>query len=311
MSGVVTLGETMGLFSAGSPGIRPTEFRLGIGGAESNLAIGLARLGTPSTWIGRVGADGSGDLVLRELRAEGVAVSAVVDDGAATGLMIKTQPIAGLSRVEYHRSGSAGSRLGPEDVDPGLIRSADLLHVTGITPALSSSAAAAVDLALDLAEAAGIPVSFDVNHRARLWGGREFREAYLAIARRATVLFAGADEAALLVEGSSPRELALALADLGPSQVLVKLGSEGALAVIDGEAFEVAPVRITPVDTVGAGDAFAAGYLAELLAGRTPRERATTAARAGAFACLGPGDWESLPRRQDLALLNTADSVSR
>jgi 2-dehydro-3-deoxygluconokinase len=311
VSGVVTLGETMGLFSAASPGIRPVEFRLGIGGAESNLAIGLARLGTPSRWIGRVGADASGDLVLRELRAEGVAVSAVVDEGAATGLMIKTQPIAGLSRVEYHRSGSAGSRLAPEDVDPELIRSADLLHVTGITPALSGSAAAAVDLALDVAEEAGIPVSFDVNHRARLWGDRAFREVYLSIARRAAVLFAGADEAALLVAGSSPRELALALAGLGPSQVLVKLGSEGALAVIDGEALEIAPVHITPVDTVGAGDAFAAGYLAELLAGRTPRERATTAARAGAFACLGPGDWESLPRRQDLALLNTADSVSR
>ncbi|MEO8528546.1 MAG: sugar kinase [Pseudolysinimonas sp.] len=310
--GVVTIGETMGLFGAVDIGPRPDRYRLGIGGAESNVAIGLARLGTRATWIGRVGTDSAGDLVRRELRAEGVEAVAIVDPEAPTGLMVKHRPHGSATRVEYHRRGSAGSRLRPEDLDPDLIRDADLLHVTGITPALSPTAAAAIDHAIDLAVAAGIPVSFDINHRASLWTGRSPVETYLSIARRANILFAGEDEAALIVEGSSATDLARALTALGPSQVLVKLGAEGCVAIIDGDLITAPAIPIVPIDTVGAGDAFAAGYLAELLAGSTPTERLAIAVRAGAFACLGPGDWESLPRRGDLASLDRgADPVIR
>ncbi|CAN5471801.1 hypothetical protein BH09ACT4_BH09ACT4_24110 [soil metagenome] len=150
---VVTLGETMGLFSATATGslAQVEGFRLGIGGAESNVAIGLARLGTPATWIGRVGADEVGDRVLRELRAEGVETRGPVDRSAPTGLMIKSRPAGHLVRFVYHRAGSAGSRLSPEDVEPAIVSAAALLHVTGITPALSPSAAAAVDRAIELA----------------------------------------------------------------------------------------------------------------------------------------------------------------
>lgn len=309
--GLVTLGETMGLFGATSPGARPDAYRLGIGGAESNVAVGVARLGSASTWIGRVGADGVGDLIVRELRAEGVDVQAVVDAGAHTGLMVKTRPWGDLSRVEYYRAGSAGSRLEPGDIDPALIRNAGVLHVSGITPALSSSAATAVDAAIDIAVEAGTPVSFDINYRSRLWGPDAARASYLAIARRATVLFAGEDEAALLVDGASPDELAMALAELGPSQVVVKLGAAGSVARIDGTSHRQQALSITPVDTVGAGDAFAAGYLAELLLGAAPAARLATATRAGAFACLAPGDWEGFPRRSDLELLDGGDPVLR
>ena len=309
--GVVTIGETMGLFIASTPGGRPTDFRRGIGGAESNVAIGLARLGTPSTWVGRLGADGTGELVLRELRAEGVASGAILDHEAPTGLMVKTQPIAGRTAVEYHRAGSAGSRLSPGDIDAELIRSAQLLHVTGITPALSESAAAAIDRALDVAADAGIPISFDVNHRPSLWAGRDFAAAYRSIASRADIVFAGEDEAALLVTGTDPEDYARRLADLGPSQVLIKLGADGCFAFAHEEALRVAAVPVSVIDTVGAGDAFAAGYLAEFLAGGDLRSRLHTAVRAGAFACLGVGDWESLPHRRDLALLTPGDPVAR
>lgn len=309
--GLVTIGETMGLFGASSAGPRPDGYRLGVGGAESNVAIGVARLGGAATWIGRVGADSVGELVTRELRAEAVTVHAIVDAGAQTGLMVKTRPWGGLSRVEYFRAGSAGSRLEPGDIDAAVIAGAGILHVSGITPALSTSAAAAIERALDIATDAGVPVSFDINHRARLWTTRDARECYLAIARRATILFAGEDEAELLVEGSTPEELATALAGLGPSQVIVKLGAAGAVARVDGVPFMVKAVPITPLDTVGAGDAFAAGYLAELLAGQEPAVRLATAARTGAFACLAPGDWEGYPRRTDLELLDETDPVLR
>lgn len=307
---VVTLGETMGLFTATDAGAR--DFRLGIGGAESNVAIGVVRLGGTATWMGRVGSDAAGDLVRRELRAEGVDARTVLDPGAPTGLMVKRRGAGGGTRVDYHRRGSAGSRLSPDDLDLDVIRAAGILHVTGITPALSASAAATVDAAIETARDAGVPVSFDVNHRERLWPGAEAAPVYRRLTARADVLLAGEDEARLLVEGDSPVELVRALAALGPATVLLKRGAAGCLALVDGDLLEVAAVPVEVVDTVGAGDAYAAGYLAELLAGVTPAERLRTAVRAGAFACLGPGDWESLPRRDELDALDPgADPVRR
>lgn len=311
MSTVVTIGETMGLFTATAAGSRAETFRRGIGGAESNVAIGLARLGRASTWIGRLGTDGAADLILRELRAEGVEVRAAIDPGAPTGLMVKTTPVAGRTRVDYHRAASAGSRLSPDDIDPALVQGASLLHITGITPALSSSAAAAITHAVALATEAGVPVSFDVNHRATLWREREVAAVYRELASAATIVFASPDEASLFVSGASPEQQARAIAGLGASQVIVKLGSDGCLALIDSVEHRVAAVPITPLDTVGAGDAFAAGYLAELLDGASATDRLATAVRAGAFACLGAGDWESLPHRSELSLLDGAEPVVR
>lgn len=311
--GVLTLGETMGMFSATATGslAQVDGFRLGIGGADSNVAIGLARLGTPVTWIGRIGADEIGARVLRELRAEGVDANAIVDAGAPTGLMIKSRPAAHLVKVTYRRDGSAGSRLSVDDIDPALVRGARLVHVTGITPALSASAAAAIDHVVDIAVEAGVPVSFDVNHRSSLWSSADAALAYRRLASRSSVLFAGESEARLLVGGATPAELAEELAGLGVSQVIVKRGAEGCVAMIDGVAFAVPAIAITAVDTVGAGDAFVAGYLSELLAGSEPNRRLETGVRCGAFACLGPGDWESFPTRSDLSMLESGDPVLR
>ena len=313
MSGVVTLGETMGLFRAGSVGslAHVSDFQLGIGGAESNVAIGVARLGGPATWIGRVGPDGLGERVLRELRAEGVTVHGVVDETARTGLMVKERRTADTVRVSYYRAGSAGSRLSPADLDHAAIEAADILHITGITAALSESAAATVDAAIEVAVAAGVPVSFDVNHRATLWADGRAAEVYRGLAGRASIVFAGEDEARMLAPGATPLELALAIAELGPTQVIVKLGAAGCTALIDGVTHSLPAIRVTAIDTVGAGDAFVAGYLAELVAGVPAEGRLATAVRTGAFACLGPGDWESYALRSELAMLDGGDPVSR
>jgi 2-dehydro-3-deoxygluconokinase len=313
VTGVVTLGETMGLFAATAIGslTQVDSFRLGIGGAESNVAIGLARLGAGATWIGRVGDDEIGDLVRRELRAEGVDARVRIDDAAPTGIMIKSRRTADRTRVLYHRAGSAGSRLSPPDVDEEAIRGAGILHVTGITPALSATAAAAVDRAIDVARDAGVAVSFDVNHRSALWSRDRAAEVYRSIAARATIVFAGDDEARMLCDGESAGDLCEAIAALGPAEVVVKLGAAGCVALIDGASLTVPALRVEVVDTVGAGDAFVAGYLAERLAGLDAASRLATGVRAGAFACLGLGDWESLPTRADLESLDAADPVRR
>ena len=315
--GVVTLGETMALLGAESTGslAHVHQLGVGIGGAESNVAIALARLGTPATWIGRVGADSLGERVLRELRAEGLDVRGIVDAGAATGLMLKERRTHDTVKVWYYRAGSAGSRLCPADVPAGLVESAAVLHITGISLAISATARDAVLAAVGRARTAGVPVSFDVNHRASLWGERDAGAAYRELVASAAVVFAGEDEARVLLgvgaEALSVAELAGGIAALGPAQVVIKLGADGCYALVDGEEFWQEAVTIRPVDTVGAGDAFVAGYLAELVAGLSVPERLRTGVTTGAFACLAAGDWEGMPRRAELALLTRADPVTR
>ena len=311
---LVTLGETMALLTAEQPGplAHVSAMGLGIGGSESNVAIGVQRLGVNAVWCGRVGADALGQLVMREIRAEGVTVRITEDPAAPTGLMLKERRTVATQKVSYYRAGSAGSRISPADLDPQLIAGASILHVSGITPALSGSAAATVRRAMEMARENGVVVSFDLNYRANLWTAAAAGQSYRALIPLADVVFAGDGEAALAVgDADSPAALARRLAALGPAQAVIKLGSEGAVACIDGELFQQDAMPIQPVDTVGAGDAFVAGYLTELMAGSTPAQRLKLAAKVGAFACLAYGDWEGLPRRTELALLQQKESVTR
>ncbi|WP_072314472.1 sugar kinase [Agrococcus sp. Marseille-P2731] len=311
---VVTIGESLGLLVAGRIGrleLVPS-MDLGFGGAESNVAVGLARLGTPVTWMGRLGDDALGRLIVRQLRAEGVTTSVTLDEQAPTALMLKERPAAGASSVSYYRAGSAGSRLAPEHLDLERIRGARVLHVTGISAALGDAPRAALDAALDAAQEAGTVVSFDVNHRSRLWGAAEAVPAYRALVARADVVFAGEDEAELVTGERDPRQQAAAIAALGAGQVVIKRGAEGAIALVDGELAEQSAFPVQAVDTVGAGDAFVAGYLCELLAGSPVAERLRTAAACGALACTAPGDWEAAPDRAAIArLLDGGDPVQR
>ncbi len=311
---VVTLGETMGLMKADTPGplAQVSSLSLGMGGSESNFAIALRRLGTSVTWVGRVGSDSLGDLVLRELAAEGIVVEPLRDAAAPTGLMIKERRTMDQVKVWYYRAGSAGSRLSREDVPAERIANARLLHLTGITPALSPAAAEATQYALDVARASGVLVSFDLNYRAALWAAEEAGDVFRTFIAQADIVFAGDDEAAIAVgESADSLELARRVAALGPSQAVIKRGAAGCAAVIDGVEYEQNAVRINAIDTVGAGDAFVAGYIADLLAGAPVEARLLTAVRTGAFACLVPGDWEGMPHRHELAMLDATEPVTR
>lgn len=313
MTDVVTFGETMALLKARTPGplAHASSLDLGIGGAESNVAIALRRLGTSVTWVGRVGADSMGDLVLRELMAEQVQVAAVRDSAAPTGLMIKERRTEEALKVWYYRSGSAGSRLERNDIPAQAISDARLLHLTGITPALSPTALDAVLFAVRCARESGTLISFDLNYRAALWPPEEAGKTFREIVPHVDIVFAGDDEARLIVEGDEPAVLARELATLGPAQAVVKLGAKGAAASIDSVDYQVPAVPVRAIDTVGAGDAFVAGYLSDLLRGEPPLRRLTTAALVGAFACTVPGDWEGNPRRTELNLLGASEQVRR
>ena len=310
---VLTFGESMGLIRQQRPGrlVTQRDTELGFGGAESNVAIALSRLGVDAVWCGRLGDDSIGDLVERELRAEGVRATVIRDREAPTGLMLKERPTSGSSKVVYYRKHSAGSRIEPSDIADSLIENAGLVHVTGITPALSHSADETVESVMRRARAAGVPVSIDLNYRSALWERGVAAQRLTELVQLADVVFAGDDEAEILLGARSVPELANGLRQLGPEEAIVKLGDRGCYASVGDEQLAAGAVPVIAVDTVGAGDAFVAGYLAERLAGASLSERLNTAVRAGAFACLTAGDWEGLPRRQDFNLLDAADPVQR
>lgn len=308
------MGEGLGIMRAREIGSLETtsDLILSTGGAEVNVAIGLARLGTAVTWLGRVGDDAVGRRVTRELRAEGVDVIAGIDPAGSTGVLLKSTPAPGRTEVVNLRTGSAGSRLNPNDLHAVDLTQYGVLHVTGITPALSPSAAATVTELVARASAAGLLVSVDINHRSRLWTNqKDAVDSHTALVTCADILFAGHDEAELIVGvADTTEDLATKLHELGPAEVVIKLGALGALVLSDGTVHRHAAEPATVVDTVGAGDAFVAGYLAEVLRGRSVWQRLDLATRAGAAACSNPGDWEGAPTRIELERVR-ADPVSR
>jgi 2-dehydro-3-deoxygluconokinase len=304
---VVTLGETMVSLRTGTPLRLGGTMKMTMAGAESNVAIGLARLGHTVRWGGRVGADEVGAFILRSMRAESVAVdTVVVDPGRPTGLMLVERRVADISRVSYYRAGSAGSALAPADAVACLADTPRILHVTGITPALSASAADAVTAAVELARHAGALVSVDVNYRSRLWAPQDARLALSELVRGAHIVIASEDELGLVVtdphdESAAARELAAS----GVSQLVIKRGARGASVWHEGQAHHATAVPVTVLDTIGAGDAFSAGYLSGVLDGLSPAMALYRGTVTGAFAVAGVGDWEGLPTREELSLLET------
>ncbi|GAA3334756.1 sugar kinase [Curtobacterium albidum] len=307
---VLTLGEALGVLrSAGRIATSP-QLDIGVGGAELNVAVGLRRLGVHTTWLGRLGTDGLGHRIRRELRSEEVEL-AVIDDPHPTGLILKERDALGRTVVTYHRGGSAGSHLTPSDLEPIPWPAFDLLHITGITPALSADAAATVELALTLAAEHGVAVSFDINHRASLWA-TDPTPTYRSIAERSDIVFAGTDEAMFLLDDPSDDATTTArrIAARFDVEAVIKRGGDGAVAASSGQVWDAPAVPTVVVDTVGAGDAFVAGYLAERLAGHPIPQRLNTATAAGAAACRHAGDWENAITRTEADTIIT-DPVVR
>lgn len=310
---VVTFGETM--VTTALHGAGPLEVgagaRVSFAGAESTVAIGLARLGHRAMWCGRLGDDAPGRMIAHRLQAEGVDTSAVVvDESAPTGALLRFRRTADRVEVAYQRTGSAGSRLVASDVAEA-VAGADLLHVTGITPALGQGPRQAVVRAVEVAREHGLPVSFDVNYRSRLWTPQEAAEVLGEIARVSTIVFAGPAELSLVTGATTSEDGICRLHDAGVSEVVVKDGPRGATGAMRGERIEVPAHRVTAIDPVGAGDSFVAGYLSARLDGLALRERLERATALGAWSVSCDGDWEGLPQRSEIVGLTAGDDVQR
>jgi 2-dehydro-3-deoxygluconokinase len=281
---LVCVGETMVL-------VTPTDGRLGgahaatlaPAGAESTVALYLTDLGHRAAWLSRLGADPLGDRVLGELRDAGVDVSLVArDDRAPTGVYFK-DPAPGATAVYYYRAGSAAARLGPADLDRLDLSAVRGVHLTGVTPALSDSCRELAFALFERAGAAGVRRSFDVNHRPGLWPAERAAPVLAELAGQADLVFVGRDEAARVWGTDTPAQAGTLLG--GPGRAVVVKDAEVGATLIEGdrEVFEPAPA-VDVVEPVGAGDAFAAGYLSGLLRGLDPAARLRLGHRVAGYA---------------------------
>ncbi|MFD5866205.1 sugar kinase [Agromyces sp. NPDC127015] len=265
---IIAIGETMALVTPAlaEPLERAVDFHLDAGGAESNVASHLAALRRRAAWAGRVGDDALGRRLVAQLASRGVDTRFVErDPDAPTGLYVK-DPGNG---VQYFRVGSAASRMSPAFAERLPLEGARVVHLSGITAALSSSCDAMLDAMIERVAATPALLSFDVNHRAALWRSAEAAAARLrALAAAADLAFVGLDEAARLWGTTTASDVRAFLPE--PARLIVKDGDVGATEFargVDGiDAVEhVAAHPVDVVEAVGAGDAFAAGYLAALL----------------------------------------------
>ncbi len=305
MLDAVTMGEMLIQLNPVTTGpIRHVEyFEKHAAGAEGNFAIGLARMGLTSGFITRVGNDEFGKYILRVLRSEGVDVSKVITDREApTGLYViqRSYPIPEKSSVLYYRKGSAASRLGPDDVDPKYITEAKLFHVTGITPALSESCREATLNALRIAEANNVKISIDTNIRLKLWSADKARETLLPMIRKADIILTDPEDSEILIQERNPGKIARSLLALGASIVVVKLGEEGALAATKDKTVKKSAFKVPVEDVIGAGDAFAAGFIASILKEEEIGKALEVANVAGALVVMVRGDVENMPSRDEV-----------
>ncbi len=304
---VALFGEAMLLLVADRPG--PLEaaqsFHKRTAGAETNVAIGLSRLGLRVGWASRLGTDSMGRYLLAEMKREGIDCAHVICDASQrTGFQFKGRVTDGSDPpVEYHRKGSAASLMTADDVDVRWLRAARHLHATGVFPAISATTLPAAVKTMDTMREAGRTISFDPNLRPTLWASTEaMRGAINDLASRADWVLPGIEEGLLLTGESTPEGIAAFYRRLGAKLVVVKLGAEG--AYYDSDTAGTGRVAGFPVerviDTVGAGDGFAAGVVSALLEGKSVPDAVRRGTWIGARAVQVLGDTEGLPARAEL-----------
>jgi 2-dehydro-3-deoxygluconokinase len=314
---LVAFGEALIAFVASPAGPlqEAKHFSAHVAGAESNVAIGVARLGRRVSFAGRVGDDAFGSMIVRRLLAEGVAIEHLVRDSEApTGLLFRNLREFPPPEVAYRRKGSAGSRLAPDDVRAVLegLPPGTVVHVSGVTPALSESCRAAVLVLAETAHVRELQLFVDVNYRARLWSMDAAAPVLRNLVASASIVTASRHEAALLTGEDNPSDAAAALVGLGPHVAVIRDDTLGAVASTGSHS---APIVVPShfarraADPVGAGDAFNAGLIASLLENQSLPDAIAIAHLCGSAAVGVIGDIEGLPTRREL--IPSADNVRR
>ena len=297
---LVTFGESMVVFNPQSNGpLRYVNtFEKTVGGAESNVATALAKLNHTVGWFSKLSNDEFGRYLISTIRGEGVDTSRVIlDENNSTGIIFKEYYQRSNPNVYYYRKNSAASTISPDDIDEEYIKSAKILHLTGITPVLSESAREAVYKAIEIAKANDVLISFDPNVRLKLWTVDEAKKVLIDIANKADIIMPGLDEAELLLGITDKDEVCDYFLNKNAKIVAVKLGADGCYIKTKDQSY-LAPgydVSDMIVDTVGAGDGFAAGFLCGYLDNLSLKEIGEYANGMGAMATLSSGDMTGYP----------------
>ncbi|MDH5161976.1 sugar kinase [Heyndrickxia oleronia] len=303
MMDIVTIGETMILFQPveEKPLQYTSLFSRSIGGAESNVAIGLSRLGKRTRWIGRLGNDPFGGVISGTLASEHVDISKVIrDETHSTSVYFKDVYKLGDPSIYYYRKGSASSEWRPEHVQDDWFIDAQILHMTGITPALGDKTFEFTKECMKRARQLGLTISFDPNIRFKLWDRDIARRALLELIPLCDIFLPGLEEAQFLLGHRSPMELGEEIVKLGPHTVAIKLGEDGAFGMKkNGTSEMVQGLKVNKViDTVGAGDAFTSGFLAVVaddVHEFSLKKALEWGNKMGSIVIQGKGDWEILP----------------
>lgn len=303
---VLLAGEPMGLFIANEVGEleRVNDFTLATCGAELNVAVGLRRLGHKVTYMTKLGDDLFGRKIINTMMDNGIGVDEVmIHKTCPTGFMFKSKVLDGDPAIAYFRKGSAASTLSKADVANLDFSKFDIVHLTGITPALSPSACEASEELNRRSRENGCFFSFDPNLRLQLWDSREIMvECINGIAAKSDLFLPGIKEAVILTGEEKPERIAHYYLSSGSGAVVIKLGMAGAYyADSTGCSGYVPGFCVTDVvDTVGAGDGFAAGVLSGIREGFSLQESVKRGCAVGAVQVMSRGDNDGLPNRREL-----------
>ena len=308
MPDLITIGETMAAFSpeGGLPIRKAPCFHLRIAGAESNTAIGVARLGHTAGWISRLGKDSFGEYILNTIHQEGVDTSRVTTDTLhSSGIMFKQPNNEDATEVSYYRENSAATYLSKTDIDLDYLKSAKVLHITGITPILSEDCNEYINAAIEIAHANHILVSFDPNIRLKLWQDNDYRPKLKEIISNSDIVLLGLNEAAQLY-GTDDVQTVIDTIFSHPrvQYIAIKNGSTGAWVCSRNDQHFIEPIPCKCVDPVGAGDGFNAGFLHGILEGKDIKTCGLYGGIVGALATETYGDIDGYPaltKLQDIA----------
>jgi 2-dehydro-3-deoxygluconokinase len=297
VSDLLAIGEALVELNQPKEG---APFVQGFGGDTSNAMIAAARLRADAAYFTAVGADRFGQALTELWLNEGVDASRIVVNGAAhTGLYFVTHGPQG-HEFSYMRAGSAASRISESDLPDGRIRATKILHVSGISQAISSSAADAVFAAIDIARDAKRLVSYDPNFRLKLWPLRRARAIIHEAMRLCDIALPGLDDGQALTGRTEADAIVDFYLRLGAPVVVLKLGKEGAIAATLKRRERIAGYSVAAVDATGAGDCFDGAFLAEYVQRGDPFTAARFANVAAALSTLGYGAVAPLPRRLDV-----------
>lgn len=299
------VGEPMGLFIAQTKG--PLEdvegYSLALAGAEFNVAIGMSRLGLPVSYYTRLGNDPFGKRVIKMMKSNNISTELIkFMDDRTTGFMLKSKVDKGDPEIFYYRKNSAASSLCITDIRELDFSPYDAIHVTGITPAISESAKEATEELINQARQNNTLFTFDPNLRPQLWKNRQTMVDYMnGVASQCDIFMPGINEAKTLLDTDIPEKIAETYIKSGTKAVTIKLGDKGAYYATNRESGYVESFYVDKViDTVGAGDGFAAGVLSALKEGLSFKDAVTRGNAIGAIQVMSIGDNDGLPTRQEL-----------